>query len=254
MQVSKTLRYVFDQVVPLRSRNAIRLALKRHPFEYRLRWPDLSLFGLSKNDIVFDVGANVGDFVDCVLAHQPWAVVHAFEPIPAAFQCLSSRFKEYQGIYCRNIALGSTRHEGRLNVSRYQQASSFLENGQLLDEEVYGIDFTVGETKRVSVDTVTEYSDTNHIDRIKLLKLDVQGYEIEVLKGAEPILRRIDYIYAEGQFQELYKDGPLYSDIFEFLNQRNFKLERMTSFRADDNGKLMECDMIFRNGEALGNA
>lgn len=202
---------------------------------------------MGKGDVVFDVGANVGDFTECALAHQPWAVIHAFEPLPDVYQTLSARFKDYSGIYCRNVALGGEAGQAAINVSNFHEASSFLENGQLLDEKVYGIDFTVREVVTIPVVTVAGYASASEVGIIKLLKLDVQGYELEVLKGAEPVLNRVEYIYAEAQFQELYKGGPLYSDIFEFLNPRGFELLRMTAFRTDDGGRLMECDMIFKN-------
>ena len=67
-----------------------------------------------------------------------------------------------------------------------------------------------------------------------------------MLKGAEDVLPRIDWVYTEAQFVELYHGGPRAGDIFSFLHRHRFELVRMTSFRADDAGNLMECDMVFR--------
>jgi FkbM family methyltransferase len=193
------------------------------------------------------VGANVGDFTECLLAYQPWAVVHTFEPLPSAFAVLSGKFADYPSVHCNQFALGSSQSVLSLNVSRYDQASSFLQNGHLLDRGVHGMDFRVTNTIDVEVDTLTNYTRKRGINRIKLLKLDVQGFEVEVLKGAESILSKLEYIYAEAQFQELYKGGPLFTDLCEFLSTRGHRLLRMTCFRWDDAGKLMECDMIFKN-------
>lgn len=237
---------LIKRAVPLRMRNSIRLALRRHPIEYRLMWPDLAMFRLGRNDVVFDVGAHVGDFTDCVLAFQPWAVVHAFEPIREVFEVLDRKFNSHPGVYCENVALASETGEQSIHVSTYAQASSFLENGQVLKQGVYGIDFTPARSEMVRVETLAEYATAHSVNQIKLLKLDVQGFELEVLKGAESMLDKIDFIYAEAQFQELYKHGPMFTDVFEFLSHRGFELVRMTSFRTDDSGKLMECDMIFQ--------
>ena len=234
------------RVVPLSMRNSIRLALRLHPIEYRLMWPDVAMFRLAKNDVVFDAGAHIGDFTDCVLAFQPRAIVHAFEPVREAFDALQRKFKDYPNVCCKNVALGSQSGEQAINVSSYAQASSFLMNGRVLDECVYGIDFTPMKSEMVRVKTLAGYAHACGVERIKLLKLDVQGYELEVLKGAEPVLDRIDFIYAEAQFQELYRNGPLFEEVFEFLNKRRFELIRMTAFRADDHGRLMECDMVFQ--------
>lgn len=244
------LKQLARRFLPLRWRNAARLALKQHPFDRRLRWPDLAMVNLSRGDVVFDIGANVGNFTECVLAYQPWAVVHAFEPLPQPFTILSERFREYTDIHCRNLAMGSRREQKSINVNRFAEASSFLENGRLLNNSVYGIDFAVESSLPVSIETLADYAGAHAVSRIKLLKLDVQGYELEVLKGAEPVLEAIEFIYTEAQFQELYKHGPLFTDIFDFLSRRRFELLRMTSFRADDDGRLMECDMVFRNRRA----
>lgn len=238
---------LIKRFIPLRTRNAIRVALKRHPIEYRSRWPDLAMFNLAKNDVVFDVGANVGEFTECVLAFQPRAIVHAFEPIPEVFRELALKFKDYSGIYLNPAALGSRPGEQSLIVSSYAEASSFLENGPVLNEGVYGIDFGPVRSQRVNVETLADYCVGRGVGLIRLLKLDVQGYELEVLKGADAVLDRVEFVYAEAQFQELYKGGPRFTDLFDFLNIRSFDLVRMTSFRKDDEGRLMECDMIFRN-------
>jgi FkbM family methyltransferase len=241
------LKRFIDRIAPIQWRNWIRLALKRHPIGYRSRWPDIAMCNLQKGDVVFDVGANVGDFTECILAYQPWAIVHSFEPLSSAFSVLQCKFAQYPGIFCNRFALGSSQAILPFNVSSYNQASSFLANGKLLDDRVYGIDFSTTGTIDVPVDTLANYVATRGIKRIKVLKLDVQGFEIEVLRGAETFLSSIEYIFAEAHFQEMYKTGPIFSDLFNFLNSRRHKLIRMTDFRADDSGNLMECDMIFKN-------
>ncbi len=238
------------RIVPLRTRNRVRLWLRRHPIEYRLRWPDLAICDLRKNDVVLDVGAHVGDFVECVLAHQPHAIVHAFEPIPEAFEVMRRKFGDYPGVRCHNVALGSERGGKPFNVSRYDQASSFLQLGRALANGVYGIDFTTEKTIHVPIVTVGEILTEYRLKHVKLLKLDVQGFELEVLKGTGRFLERVDYVYTEAQFQELYIEGPRFDVTAEFLIQRGFDLVRMTSFRTDDVGRLMECDMIFRRRTA----
>lgn len=98
----------------------------------------------------------------------------------------------------------------------------------------------------MTIDTVADYVVEHRIPRIGLLKLDVQGFELEVLRGATSVLDRIDAIYCEAQFEELYRGGPLAGEIFTWLHSRGFTLLRMAKFRADDEGLLMECDMLFR--------
>lgn len=231
----------------LRLRNDLRLRLGRHPIELRERYPDLADLHLRRGAVVFDVGANVGYFSESVLAHQPWACIHAFEPLPDARARLQQALAPFgDNIAINSAALGAGRGERDFFVSRFGEASSFFENGARLEGRVYGIDFTTIAMVPVVIDTVADYVGEHRIARIDLLKLDVQGFELEVLKGAAPVLDRVDAIYCEAQFEELYRGAPLAGDIFAWLHAHGFVLLRMTAFRADDEGRLMECDMLFR--------
>src|SRR5205085_10430774 len=198
---------LIKRLVPLQTRNFIRLLLRRHPIEQRQYWPDLEMMKLRRNDVIIDVGANAGRFVETALAFQPYARVHAFEPIPDVYAELLKKVGAYANVCCHNLALGSAPGTQALNISKYHEASSFLDLGSTLMAGVRGIDFSFENVLTVEVDTLTDYVLRRDIGKIKLLKMDVQGYEIEVLKGAEAILTRVEYIYTEAQFQELYKDG-----------------------------------------------
>jgi len=223
------------------------MRLGRYPIELRQRYADIAELNLRAGAVVFDVGANVGYFSESVLAHQPWAEIHAFEPLPDARATLAETLAPYgAGIVINGSALGAERGERDFRVSGFGEASSFFENGAILAGRVYGIDFETTAIIPVVIDTVADYFRDHTISRVDLLKLDTQGFELEVLKGAEPVLDRIDAIYCEAQFEELYKGAPLAGTIFSWLHHRGFELLRMTAFRADDEGRLMECDMLFR--------
>lgn len=238
-------RLVRDRIsLPLR--NSIRLALGLHPIEYRKLWPDVARIPLNRGDVLIDAGAHVGTFTGCALAYQPWLRVHAFEPIPEACEELSRRFGGYPGLRLNRLALGRCREERSFNVSRFSEASSFFAPGEELLSHVYGHDYATARSILVNVETLDSYCTSQGIARIRLLKLDVQGSEIEVLEGAASMLDATDYVYAEAQFRELYRGAPRYDDTFRYLHKRNFDLLCMTCFRADDAGELMECDMIFR--------
>lgn len=242
------VRSLIRRATSLRLRNDLRLRLGRHPIELRERFPDLAAVPLGKGAVVIDGGANVGAFSECVLAWQPWARLHAFEPIPEVFATLQERLAPYGGgVSLQRAALGAARGEGDFHVNRVPQASSFYENGGELDRRLYGIDFTTAETIRVPIETLADYVRERGLPRVDLLKLDVQGYELEVLKGAEPVLDRIAYIYCEAQFRELYRGAPLVPEIFTWLHERGFELLRMAAFRANDAGQLIQCDMLFAN-------
>lgn len=229
----------------LRLRHDLRLRLRRHPIELRRRYPALEAVPLRRGAVVVDGGAHVGAFSECVLAWQPWARLHVFEPAATPFAELRQRLAPFGGVTFNQAALGAGPGEGELRISRCPQASSLLACGEVLENGLYGIDFSTEATVRVPVETVAGYAHDRNLTRIDLLKLDVQGYELEVLKGAEPVLDRIRFVYCEAHFQELYRGAPLAPEVFAWLHARNFELLRMSAFRASDRGELMECDMLF---------
>src|SRR5262249_33208071 len=149
------------------------------------------------------------------------------EPQPDVFNELRRRLGPHERVMLERIALGATAGEAAFFVSAYDQASSFLENGAVLTKGVYGLDFSRKATIRVHVSTLDDYAAQHQVSRIDLLKLDVQGFELEVLRGAERSLACIDWIYCEAHFQELYRGGARVEDVFLFLNQRGFELVRM---------------------------
>jgi FkbM family methyltransferase len=231
----------------LRLRNYVRLLLGMHPARLRDQFPDLEMVGLSHGDVVIDVGAHVGDFSEAVLAHQPWVKIHAFEPLPAAFRILRKNLAPFGNIEFHNVALGRARGEGNFFVSKFTKASSFLVNGTILDKGLYGIDFSTEEVLRVPIVALSDYLHEQNIGRVRLLKLDVQGFELEVLAGAESVLDRIDWIYTEARFVEgVYREAPLVNDIYVYLIQRGFRLQRMFGVSHDNEGNMIECDMLFQ--------
>jgi FkbM family methyltransferase len=200
---------------------------------------------LRRGAVVFDVGANVGQFAESVIAHQPLAHLHVFEPIPEAFNILRKKLDGLGGIRFNNLALGNFNGRRELVVRKFDKATSFLDLGKGLRDGAYGLDFSADRTIEVEVRRLADYVRDHNVPAIDLLKLDVQGYELEVIRGSEEVLSRVDWVYTEAQFQELYAGGPTFADTFSFLHARGFDLIRMTAFSADDDGRLTECDMIF---------
>ena len=246
MANDRMVRRLIDRALPLRRRNAIRIGLGLHPRCLRGRFPDLGMIGVRPGAVVIDVGANVGDFSECVLAFQPWARLHLVEPLVEPHVELRRKFGRYDDVEFSSFAFGREEGERDFFVCRYDQASSFLEASAALEGAAAGLDVSLKEVRRVRIERLEAYLREKRLERVDLLKLDVQGFELEVLEGAGDALGRIDWIYTEAQFRELYGGGPLFSDIFAFLSARGFDLKRMNSFRTDAEGRLVECDMVFR--------
>ena len=255
--IDAMLKKLARQLIPLRRRHQLRLLFGGYPFPLRKRYPDLGMMELRPGAVVVDVGANIGQFAESALAYQPLAQVHSFEPIRAVFETLRARLGGVGDIRCVQAALGNETGSREFVVLNYDQCSSFLEVGERLREGVPELDLAADHTEVVQVRRLADYVAEQQLSTIDLLKLDVQGFELEVLRGAEEILPRVQWIYTEAQFQQLYEGGPMFEDLDRFLRPHGFELVRMTSFRRDKEGKLLECDMVFqrrpqRNGGESG--
>ena len=78
------------------------------------------------------------------------------------------------------------------------------------------------------------------------MKIDVQGYELEVLKGSEKLLENFDYLYIECSFIELYKGQPLYTEIIKWLKSKNFSYVKKFNSLFDRNKNIIQADFFFK--------
>jgi len=179
------------------------------------------LFFLSSFDVktVIDAGANVGQFSSQVREVLPNVPIYAYEPVSETFKQLQKNFTDDKNYHCFNTALGSNNSEAEINKNEYSPSSSLLENTQKNNT-------LFPHTKNVSKETirVTRLDDAKiPIEKNILIKLDVQGFEMEVFKGGIKMLQQAKIIIIEVSFVELYKEQPLFDEIYDFLKKHNFK-------------------------------
>ena len=79
------------------------------------------------------------------------------------------------------------------------------------------------------------------------MKIDVQGYELEVLKGSENILKKVEYILIEVSENEMYKDQPLSNEIINFLQNRNYQILKQNHPIKINKTNFIQKDILFQN-------
>jgi FkbM family methyltransferase len=144
--------------------------------------------------VVLDVGANAGIYSLAALAIQPDATVHAFEPTPeiAARLRATAKLNNLENLYVHEVAVLS--QDGQATLKRFRGEMGNNEGMNFITQDIGNSD-----AERVKAVSLDQFCQDHSIDRVDLLKLDVQGHEYSVLKGAEHLIRagRVETIFME---------------------------------------------------------
>jgi FkbM family methyltransferase len=171
--------------------------------------------------IILDVGAHVGETALSFNAQFPRATIHSFEPIKRIYLELESNCRSREQIHCHNLALGSMSAQLTIALPSTSVQCQTNQISTLAD------DSTPPQLKEVVVVMrLDEFCAREGITGvIAILKLDVEGYELEVLKGAGPLLRsgRICHIIAEASLDPYDQQHSHYSDLEQYLNQFGYR-------------------------------
>jgi FkbM family methyltransferase len=193
-------------------------------------------------DRIIDVGANRGQFSLIARNLYPQIAIEAFEPQPSEASVYKTILGRASGINLHELALGDCSGEADLHISRRKDSSSLLPIGEM-QSKIYPSTEEVG-TYRVSVVTLDSFSAAWKSSHKMLLKLDVQGFELRVLRGATTILKQCAYVYAECSEVPLYTGQALFPEVREFLETQGFRhLHSINEQYAK--GCLIQADHLF---------
>ena len=228
------------------------MALLRHPvFRRGLRFGvgasiehQQHLTGLSLATVV-DIGANVGQFSLLIRALYPDARIFAFEPLARPANVYQRLFGGDPQVRLYQDGVAPAADAGEMHVSRRDDCSSLLPISTRQVEFAPGTE-EVGR-ERVSLVTLAQRLSGQEIVSPVLLKLDVQGFELEALKGCEPLLHLFDFVYAEVSFVELYVGQALADEVIDWLLARDFRISGITNLSFGRDGRVVQADIMFRN-------
>lgn len=192
---------------------------------------------------IIDIGANRGQFSLAASHFNKEAVIHAFEPLTKPAKIFKKIFCNYDNIHLHKTAVGSSNNESVINISNEDDSSSLLEISDI-QLKYYPNTNEVG-TQKVNVSKLGSNIKSSNIISPALLKIDVQGYELEALMGAEELLDKFDYIYCECSYIALYKDQPLVNDIIIFLSKNDFILSGIYNSQIEK-GDCIQSDFLFK--------
>jgi FkbM family methyltransferase len=186
---------------------------------------DMARYLQTDRPLVFDVGANIGQSIERFRARFPRSTIHSFEPSPTTFDTLRRYAGNLDGVHLWNCALGSAPGRRMLFENSDTSMSSLLPLGESGWGDV---------TKETSVDvtTIDQFCRAHEIQRIDVLKSDTQGFELEVLRGAERMFgaETVGLVYCEVIFSDMYEGRASCAEIYDFLTNRGFRLVTFYDF------------------------
>ena len=204
-------------------------------------------FVTSQTPIILDVGGNKGQSARRYRRMFPTATVHSFEPLPETYEKLRRTASRLQKVATHQVALADSPGNREFHVSPdFGETNSLLQRPQT-GRRYYPRGAELTQTTTVEVTTVDIFCATRGIEAIDLMKIDVQGGELLVLRGAQGLLasHAIGAILCELAFTPHYEQGVLYHDLARFLESFGytiFDFDRVTRAR---NGQLRYCDGLF---------
>lgn len=192
---------------------------------------------------VIDVGAHRGQFALAVRVALPRARLISFEPQSTAASVY--RAVVPGTIDLRECALGQSIGTAQLNISKSSDSSSLLPIGR---SQVVYFPGTEKECEiSVPLSTLDVQFEQVEIGPNTLLKIDVQGTELAVLKGAANVLEQIAWVYAELSFLELYLGQEPAAEIVAYLAARGFELCGVHNVQYSQEGRSLQADVLFRS-------
>jgi len=192
---------------------------------------------------VVDIGANRGQFALAVHTFLPDATVLAFEPLGGPASKFRRVFESVKQVRLQQFAIGASACVADIHVSHSDDSSSLLPIGDLQQKHFPGT--AEAGVEKVNMKCLSDVVRGTDILGTALLKIDVQGYEMEVLRGSVNLLPHFAYAYVECSFVELYQGQPLADEVIAFLREHGLRLGGAHNLSYDSDGSALQGDFLF---------
>lgn len=232
---------------------AVRRALERRGVhvvpEWRMNGLPLArhlkaLFERYRVDCVFDVGANQGQYSGLLRELGFEGHIVSFEPVAKYAAMLRTKAAGDPKWRVYPFALGSQRGNASINVTVSPGLNSFLapmvDNGYWTPSPVSGVE-------EVAIETLDDVYPTIRRElgfESPYLKMDTQGFDLEVMRGGASVLSRFRALQTEASVTPMYENMPGFRDVLDFVLARGFSLSGMFPVSVDEAMRLIEFDCV----------
>lgn len=193
----------------------------------------------SERPVIFDVGANVGDTASEFAKSHSAALIHAFEPVEETFVLLSANTRPFAQIMTHQLAVGAT--SGTADIWLYEGTG----NNSLKSH----LDSVHRGTQQVTVVSLDDFCRQQGIDRIDFLKIDTEGFDLEVIRGADVLFQqnRIGAVVTEVGFSRNNSKHVPFCYILQEMQDRGMELFGIYDQRREFSGiqELRRADCMF---------
>jgi len=174
----------------------------------------------NKDIVVFDVGANKGDYSDMILQGKNNAIVYAFEPNPKSFHELSEYAKNKKNLRLYNKGCGDSNSEMTLYDVKNDDGSELASLYKDVINNIHKMECTEAKIEIIRLD---DFCRENDIKKIDLLKIDTEGNEMKVLQGAKDIIQKGFVRIIHFEFNEMnVVSRSFFKDFYDFLEGYSF--------------------------------
>ena len=186
---------------------------------------------ISNINVFVDVGAHEGETSNLFSKYLNINKIYCFEPSSINFKNLKKKIVKKENIFLFNFGLGDRDGEGNFNQLEESSSSTLVELNQkskyfIKKKKILNLfikkNFKIF-SQSVNIMKLKNFIDNNSIEYIDILKIDTEGYEMKVIKGAEEKIKNIDYIYFEHHFDDMLKKNYTLSDIHNYLVKNGFE-------------------------------
>jgi len=203
------------------------------------------LLGRHDDIVIIDGGAYQGTFSLDARQFFSKAVVHAFEPQKDSYNLLLNATRHDSMIKQHNVALSESDGTAEFHINSSPLTNSLSTTSRDGNRYFQGFNDEV-RVETVEVMSLSSFLRSEEIDRVDILKLDLQGHELSALKGMGEDLRKVKAIYLEIQFLEIYDGTPLFSEVANYLDGFGFSFYNFFGLtRSPIDGRMLYGDALF---------
>lgn len=247
--IKKCLKFIFNiYFLPIILSDTIRSYVKSNYYpkdHFHFLKLSLILFNKIKNkdDIFVDVGSANGDSVIIMNKYFPDVKIIAFEPLANMYNQLIQRTKELNNISIIQKAIADTKQISKIQITKSYNSSSLLKLNEKYNSRIeYKNELAYINEEEREVSTLDE--ELQQFPTIGLLKIDVQGAELLVLKGGIEILKKTKIVLLEMNNHDSYIESAKYFELDTFLRNNDFCLYDIIP-SLKNNGAIYEWDSIY---------